>query len=84
MITAIYIIGIIFIVMLIIFFVSIAEEKLYVRKLAKKYTYEQINQKIKNDEQEINNTKYKGAMMETILEHKELWEKIKQYKRTHF
>lgn len=70
--------------MLITFLASIVEENLYIRKLAKKYTYEQINQKIKNDEEEINNTKYKGAMMETILDHKELWEKIKQYKRTHF
>lgn len=80
----IIVILLIFVGSLITFGIGIIQYKLYIRKMAKRYTYQEINEKIKKDLEELTNAKYRGAMLESVLDHKELWEQIKEYKRTHF
>jgi len=73
-----------FLISVTIILVGIIGHKLYVRKLAKKYTYQEINERINDVSVVISNTNYKGKMLENLLDHKELWEQVKEYKRTHF
>lgn len=79
-----FVISLIVVASLLAFGVDVIHYKLFIRRMAKKYTYQEINEKIANDLEEIKSTKYKGTMLESILDHKELWEQIKEYKRTHF
>lgn len=84
MILILYAIVFMFLLSVIIIMVGMVEHKIYIRRLAKRHTYQEINEKIDKDLEEINNTNYKGKMLENLLDHKELWEQVKEYKRTHF
>lgn len=59
------------------------EYKHYIKKLANKHTLDEIEEKIKNDEDELLNAKYKGIMLTNLIEHKELWEQVRDYKKLH-
>ena len=84
MILILYAIVLMFLLSVIIIMVGMVEYKIYIRGLAKRHTYQEINEKIDKDLEEINNANYKGKILENLLDHKELWEQVKEYKRTHF
>lgn len=83
MVFIIYVILGIFVFSVIAVLFGILEHNAYVKNLAKKYSYEEIEEKINKDLEEINTENYKGAMLESVLDHKELWEQVKTYKNTH-
>lgn len=52
----------------------------YVKKMAESETIESIEKRIKEDIDSIENGNFSGEMLEMILDHKDLWEQIKNYK----
>jgi len=52
----------------------------FIRKMSNKHSIEHINEIISNDETFINSKSFGGHMLEMILDHKELWERIKNHK----
>lgn len=57
-----------------------AEYELYIKKLAETKTFEEIDEKINEDIDTINKGNFKGRILENILDHKELWEQVKELK----
>jgi hypothetical protein len=76
----VYTILAIFSVSAVFFFIGIADYNEHIKKLAETHTEKEIEEKIKKDTEELKNTNYKGAILENILNHKELWENVKKYK----
>lgn len=56
------------------------EYNLYIKNLAKNNTIEQIDKIIANDIEFIDKGNFKGYMLNDILDHKELWEQVRNYK----
>lgn len=56
------------------------EYELYIKKLAETKTFEEIDKKINEDIETINKGNFKGHILENILDHKELWEQVKEHK----
>lgn len=52
----------------------------YVKKMAESETIESIEKRIKEDIDSIENGNFSGEMLEMILDHKDLWEQIKNHK----
>jgi hypothetical protein len=74
---------IILIICTILFFViGSFEYEHYIKKLASIKTIEEIDLQIKKDVDAINSERFKGKMLENILDHMEMWEQVKNYKLT--
>lgn len=58
------------------------EYEQYIKKLASIKTIEEIDLQIKKDVDAINSERFKGKMLENILDHMEMWEQVKNYKLT--
>jgi hypothetical protein len=56
------------------------EYELYIKKLAETKTFEEIDRKINEDIDTINKGNFKGRILGNILDHKELWEQVKELK----
>lgn len=52
----------------------------FIHKMANENTIEHIDKIISEDEMLINAKTFKGHMLEILLDHKELWEQIKNHK----
>ncbi len=52
----------------------------FIRKMSDDNSIEHINEIISNDEEFINSKSFGGHMLERILDHKELWEQIRDNK----
>ena len=63
-----------------VFAIGHVEYEHYIKKLAESKTIEQIEEKIKSDDDAIKSGSFGGRMLENILDHKELWEQVKHYK----
>lgn len=74
---------IILIICTILFFVfGSFEYEHYIKKLASIKTIEEIDLQIKKDVDAINSERFKGKMLENILDHMEMWKQVKNYKLT--
>lgn len=69
-----------FIISLIVHLYSKYEYKNFIHKMANENTIEHIDKIISEDEMLINAKTFKGYMLEILLDHKELWEQIKNHK----
>ena len=69
-----------FIISLIVHLHSKHEYNSFIHKMANENTIEHIDKIISEDETLINAKTFKGYMLEILLDHKELWEQIKNYK----
>lgn len=52
----------------------------FIHKMANEKTFEEIDKILSEDETLINLNSFKGHMFDMILDHKELWEQIKNHK----
>ena len=52
-----------------------------IKSLADSYSFEEIDKKIKEDKQMIEQTNLKGEMLENILNHLDLWIDVKKEKQ---
>ena len=75
------------IVILILLFISAMvfihgkiEYSAFIKKLAKEKTFEEIDKIIENDTKAIESKSFSGSILENILDHKELWEQIRECK----
>ena len=69
-----------FIISLIVHLYSKYEYNSFIHKMANENTIEHIDKIISEDEMLINAKTFKGHMLEILLDHKELWEQIKNHK----
>ena len=69
-----------FIISLIVHLYSKYEYNNFIHKMANEITIEHIDKIISEDETLINAKTFKGYMLEILLDHKELWEQIKNHK----
>lgn len=69
-----------FILSLIVYLYSKHEYNNFIHKMANENTIEHIDEIISEDEKLINTKTFKGYMLESLLDHKELWEQIKKHK----
>ena len=69
-----------FIISLIVHLYSKYEYNNFIQKMANENTIEHIDEIISEDEKLINAKTFKGYMLESLLDHKELWEQIKNHK----
>ena len=69
-----------FIISLIVHLYSKYEYNNFIQKMANENTIEHIDEIISEDEKLINAKTFKGYMLESLLDHKELWEQIKKHK----
>lgn len=67
---------------ILIYIMSNVEYSLHIQRLSNNNTIEQIEDQIEKDAQAINSGKFSGHMLDNILDHKELWEQVKNYKIT--
>ena len=68
-----------FIISLIVHLYSKYEYNNFIQKMANENTIEHIDEIISEDEKLINAKTFKGYMLESLLDHKELWEQIKNH-----
>ena len=69
-----------FITSIIILATAKYEYNSFIHKMANENTIEHIDKIISEDEMLINAKTFKGHMLEILLDHKELWEQIKNHK----
>lgn len=69
-----------FIISLIVHLYSKYEYNNFIQKMANENTIEHIDEIISEDEKLINAKTFKGFMLESLIDHKELWEQIKNHK----
>ena len=76
----IFIIIVLVLLAILVTVVGRVEYELYIKKLAETKTFEEIDRKINEDIDTINKSNFKGRILENILDHKELWEQVKELK----
>ena len=76
----IFIIIVLVLLAILVTVVGRVEYELYIKKLAETKTFEEIERKINEDIDTINKGNFKGRILENILDHKELWEQVKEQK----
>ena len=54
----------------------------FIKEYAEKHTIEEIEEMISEEEKLIESGKFKGIMLEDMLDRKEFWENIRKYKVT--
>ena len=69
-----------FIISFIVYLYLKYEYNNFIHKMANENTIEHIDEIISEDEKLINAKTFKGYMLENLLDHKELWEQIKNHK----
>lgn len=72
-----------FIMSLTLFYRESAKFDKYINNFAEKYSLDEIEEKIKEDEELLISGTFKGQFLENILTHKEVWEQIKNHKLKH-
>ena len=76
----IFVFVILIITSLLAYFHGSIEYDEYIKKLANKHTIEEINKKISDDDELLEKKYFKGIFLDSIRDHKEMWEQVKKYK----
>ena len=82
MVALISIIALLVLIAVLIFVTGHVEYEHYIKKLAETKTIEEIEEKINEDNELIDSNSFGGHMLENLLDHKELWEQVRNYKLT--
>lgn len=73
-----------FIMSLTLFYHESVKFDKYINNFAEKYSFDEIEEKIKEDEELLISGTFKGQFLENILTHKEVWEAIKKHKKKNY